>query len=48
MEFKIAKFWQDRKLDAKLDPDQLISILGDTVSVSKNGIYLGSAGQGLI
>ena len=47
MEFKIAKFWQDRKLDAKtVDPDQLISI--HTVSVSKNGIYLGSAGQGLI
>ena len=29
-----------------MDPDQLISI--HTVSVSKNGIYLGSAGQGLI
>ena len=46
MEFYIAKFWRDRKLNAKLDPDQLISI--HTVSVSKNGIYLGSAGQGLI
>ena len=29
-----------------MDPDQLISI--HTVSVSKNRIYLGSAGQGLI